>query len=640
MALSYPGVQVGRDENENKIIIRGNSPQGVLWRVEGIDVPNPNHFARPGAAGGGLSIFSAQLLAKSDFSIGGMSAEYGNAIAGAFDIKFREGNSQKQQHFIRAGVLGIDLSTEGPIKAGRSSYLVNYRYSTLGLMNYIRVYLKGERAINTFQDLSFNLVFNSKNRKNRTTLFGAGGDSEERFLPVEKPEERDLQILDNSEERIRFSKTGVIGLTHTRAISYRSSLKFVVAAIGSGIVRRTDTLDLADVRFRINTEDFIDKRVAATAVYEWKASPKINLKTGIIGNFIDYQFLKETYPRGNFNAAELTNLKKVFADGNGNTQTGQLYANAELKPTKNLRLQVGLHYLRLFLNNQQSIEPRFAAKYLLPKGQQVSFAYGLYSQLLPLATYFVVNRQTIDGKQVDSYYNKGLAFPQSHHFIGRYQKVTNNHWKMAAEVYLQAIQRVLIDPNNAAFWMLNYSDGCADGATIAEGSGQNYGLDVMAEKMFLGKYYLLATASVFDAKYTTANKTFNSGFNDGFGVSVTAGREFKTKIAVFQTGFRGMYNGGFRYSPLDAETSQRLRFFNPIIDEVNTLQAPIYYRIDARLACKFKIKNAAATASIDIQNVTANNNYSRAYYNRADNTLTLERKGVGLVPILAFGVGF
>ncbi len=171
VALSYPGVQRGENDTENQIVVRGNSPAGILWRLEGIDIPNPNHFAVIGSSGGGITVFSAQLLARSDFSTGGFAAEYGNAFSGVFDIHFRQGNFFKSSNRFRLSLLGIDLSKEGPIQKGRSSYLVNYRYSTLGLLSSMGIYLVGERVTNDFQDLSFNLVFKSKNNKSVHTVF-------------------------------------------------------------------------------------------------------------------------------------------------------------------------------------------------------------------------------------------------------------------------------------------------------------------------------------------------------------------------------------------------------------------------------------------------------------------------------------
>ena len=171
MAMGFPGVQASRD-NRSDIVIRGNSGIGLLWRLEGIDIPNPNHFARKGSSGGGITVFSVSMLDNSDFSTGAFPAEYGNAFSGVFDIHFRKGNREKREYSFRAGLLGLDFSTEGPLKKGRSSYLINYRYSTLGLLNQMGIHLVGPRVDNNFQDLSFNLYFPSENNKSTFTLWG------------------------------------------------------------------------------------------------------------------------------------------------------------------------------------------------------------------------------------------------------------------------------------------------------------------------------------------------------------------------------------------------------------------------------------------------------------------------------------
>ncbi len=134
MATSYAGV-VGTDDGNNGISIRGNTPNGLLWRMEGVDIPNPNHFANAASSGGGISILSAQLLSNSDFSTGAFAPEYGNALSGVFDLKLRKGNNEQWEHTVQAGILGLDLATEGPFsRKYKGSYLVNYRYSTLSIL--------------------------------------------------------------------------------------------------------------------------------------------------------------------------------------------------------------------------------------------------------------------------------------------------------------------------------------------------------------------------------------------------------------------------------------------------------------------------------------------------------------------------
>jgi hypothetical protein len=113
MATGFAGV-FAADDGNNSIVIRGNSPTGLLWRMEGMDIPNPNHFSTPGNSGGGISILSSQLLSNSDFVTAAFAAEYGNALSGVFDLRLRKGNNEKREYTLQAGVLGLNAAMEGP----------------------------------------------------------------------------------------------------------------------------------------------------------------------------------------------------------------------------------------------------------------------------------------------------------------------------------------------------------------------------------------------------------------------------------------------------------------------------------------------------------------------------------------------
>lgn len=358
VVLSYPGVQISADDNENQIVVRGNSPIGILWRLEGIDIPNPNHFAVIGSSGGGITVFSAQLLAKSDFNTGGFAAEYGNALSGAFDIHFRAGNEYKREHRIQIGLLGLDFSTEVPLKNNRLSYLINYRYSTLGLLSAVGINFVGERVTNKFQDLSFNLSFKSKNLKSVTTVFGIGGLSEEEYHPVAIASERDPLVSNHWEDRVRPANMAAIGVTNTYNINNRSYIKTVAALMASDIKVMNDTLSFTDVRFRYDSQRYMDKRFALSTAYTLKITDKLLMKSGILANFINFDFFKSTKLRGN--TSDINQIQSnTTVIGNGNTSTFQHYTQFSLLMSK-WRLNGGYHYLRLGINGSQSLEPRMS----------------------------------------------------------------------------------------------------------------------------------------------------------------------------------------------------------------------------------------------------------------------------------------
>ena len=112
MATNYAGVAVGAsDDLTNEIVVRGNSPRGVMWRLEGVEIPNPNHFSAMGNSGGGISMLSSSTLANSDFYTGAFPVEFGNALSGVFDLNLRKGNNEKREY---AFMLGVEVAEEGP----------------------------------------------------------------------------------------------------------------------------------------------------------------------------------------------------------------------------------------------------------------------------------------------------------------------------------------------------------------------------------------------------------------------------------------------------------------------------------------------------------------------------------------------
>lgn len=642
MAMAYPGVAQGADDNENDIIVRGNSAFGMLWRLEGIDIPNPNHFARPGTSGGGITVFSAQLMSRSDFSTGGMAAEYGNAISGAFDVRFRKGNMSERQHRFKFGVLGIDLATEGPLAKNKSSYLVNYRYSTLGLLTANGIYLVGERVENKFQDLSFNIAFDG-DEKNRFTVFGLGGLSREHYNPVADPLERDFENGSHWEDRIRDGNVGVLGATYTRLIDKQSYLKAGVALMGSEIEFFYDALDSLNNRSNYHDEKHNETRISTSVAYSRKMGVGWRFKTGMFFNYItDYDFYKKTVERSSISdiIEQNTNLS---INGQGSTQTFQYYAQFSKKVGANLTLNAGGHFMFLTLNNTYSVEPRFSVKYTPRPRHTVGLAYGLHSKVLPSASYFYAVQDTTAGVITEQFPNRNLPFVKSHHLIGSYNYSTSGGLRFTTEVYYQRLFNVPIstDPENF-YWMLNNSSNFPETTVESTGEGENYGVDVAIEKFFSSKVYFLLTGSVFKSYFYPKNgERYHSTYANDFVTGLTIGREFGFKKGrILQVGTRILYNGGNRYTPLDEAVSLAEKRYVQDLTRLNELQIPAYFRIDARIAYRFNAKKVSGNISLDIQNVLNYANNNGVGYNAETNELYFRNHTSGFVPVLAFQFDF
>ena len=635
VALSYPGVQRGENDTENQIVVRGNSPAGILWRLEGIDIPNPNHFALIGSSGGGITVFSAQLLARSDFSTGGFAAEYGNAFSGVFDIHFRQGNFFKSSNRFRLSLLGIDLSKEGPIQKGRSSYLVNYRYSTLGLLSSMGIYLVGERVTNNFQDLSFNLVFKSKNSKSVHTFFGIGGLSEEHYIPVENPAERVVGLSSHWEDRVRPANMGALGWTWTYLPDDKSYLKTVVALVSSRIERMSDTLNREDERYRYDTQKYLDTRLLSSITYNRKLNTRTMVKTGLIFNQIWFDFFKSTRARSNTSNINQTQFNTAV-QGSGNTQQFQQYAQLHYNLSDKLALNTGYHFLHLFANNSSSLEPRISLEYKPQSNQRLSLAYGLYGRALPLMAYYFTDT-------TGAYLNKNLKLLKAQHTILAYHFYTQNKMRIILEAYWQHLYNVPIRPEaRFTYWMLNESDEFPQFKTVSQGKGNNYGIDAAIEKLFSNSWYFLLNGSLMKGTFQTLNgETYNTRFNTVFSSSLSLGKEFPLrKGSILQIGGRFLLNGGFRYTPHDPVKSAQSGRYEALAGADFAQQVPSYQRLDARIAYRFNKKKLAGNVSLDVQNGLNRINPSRVGYDAVRNATYVVYDGSGVVPVLGVVLDF
>ncbi|KGE85611.1 MAG: TonB-dependent receptor [Phaeodactylibacter xiamenensis] len=601
MALGFSGVQGSRDAR-NDLIIRGNPGFGLLWRVEGIDVPNPNHFARRGASGGGISIFSVSVLSNSDFSTGAFPAMYGNAFSGVFDIQFRSGNKEQQEYSIRAGMLGLEFSREGPIKKGRSSYLFNYRYSTLGILNALGIRLVSLRDSNTFQDFSFKTDHRSKNGKHMFSFWGMGGLSDERRDPAEGgPEE--WQIYTDYLTRDFDTDMGIVGFSHSYLIDDKSYLKTSLAVQGQRILYQNDTLDQNEVPSLINDELYYNNRLTLTSYYNRKLSSSATMRLGAIatrmGYDYDFRYLVE-------------DAFTTYVDEEGSTLLLQPYGYVRWQLHPRWTVNAGLHAMFFTLNDTWSAEPRLGVQYQAGPGATLSLAYGLHSRIVPMASYFT----QVNGEQP----NLDLDLVKAHHFVLGYDQLVGTNKRLRMEAYYQRLFDVPVAADvNSTFSLLNHIDGFATRNLVSEGTGTNYGLDVTFEQFFSNRTFYILSGSLFSSTYEALNgETYSTRFDNTFATSFMGGREWPTgQRGTIQGSVRLMYNGGQRISPVLSPVRDPNDPLNPILDEANpySIRVDNFFRPDLRFAYRHDNEKNAWYISLDVQNFISRQNQDVLNYN-------------------------
>ncbi|RYY87326.1 MAG: TonB-dependent receptor, partial [Chitinophagaceae bacterium] len=484
MATAFPGV-FATDDGNNNIAIRGNSPTGLLWRMEGVDIPNPNHFASTGGSGGGISILSAQLLANSDFVTGAFAPEYGNALGGVFDLRLRKGNNERREYTLQAGLLGLNASMEGPFRKGYGgSFLINYRYSTLQLLNKLGVEIAGG-SIN-FQDLSYNFHLPTR-RAGTFTLFGFHGRSDQHTEP-------DLDSLkwETRSDRITgnfLSNTDVSGATHTISLGGRTSLR-TVAAYSSSRIRDDWSFIQDDFSRRLEYADnFRTRKGTLSSTLRYKLNAKGSIRAGVIGNLLSFRFFEEA------RAHEQAPLLKVI-DVSGNTLLLQAFAQAQYKVLSRVSIQGGLHYLDLTYNHSRALEPRASVKWQLSDRNSIAFGFGQHSQVQPLGVYFATSTQP-DGKT-----NRDLGLSKARHYVLSYQRALNRFLALKAEAYYQQLYNIPVSAyDSSTLSLLNVQSEYVTDPLVNVGTGRNYGLELSLEKYLDKAFYYTVSTSLFESKY-------------------------------------------------------------------------------------------------------------------------------------------
>lgn len=549
MATAYAGV-VGASDGNNTIVIRGNAPNGLLWRMEGVEIPNPNHFANVGAATGGISILSAQLLANSDFMTGAFPAEYGNALSGVFDLRLRRGNNQRAEHTIQAGVLGLDVSSEGPFRKGyKGSYLFNYRYSTLGLLSQLGLNIG--TGVTTFQDFSFN-IYLPTTKFGTFTLFGFGGLSGQNTDAVRDSTTWKSEY-DRYDERFAAS-TGAVGLTHSINIGRRAFLKTVSSGSGYRNQYRADYLSGAyapEPRYR-EQYTIIKSIISSTLTYKFNAQH--TLRAGLIGAQIGYDLFRNEWD------AERQRVLTTVRVSEQNTQTLQAFGQWNYRPSEQLTLNAGLHYLRLFLNGSDALEPRGSVQWAFRPGQSLSLGYGLHSQTQNPAVLFA-DQRIGDGAGPS---NRNLGFTRSHHLVLAYDRRLTDNLRLKAETYYQSLFNIPVSADTTdSFTLINYLDGLTTQRLVNTGTGRNYGLELTLEQFLNKGVYFLLSSSLYRSDYRGSDQVWRSSRFDGrHATSFLAGKEITTgSRGSFRNGTVGLnvklsYYGGYRETPIDGATSQ------------------------------------------------------------------------------------
>lgn len=634
MAQNFAGVS-GSNDARNDIIIRGNSPAGVLWRMEGIDIPNPNHYSTLGSTGGPVTILNTNTLKNSDFITSAFPAQYGNAVAGVFDLRMRNGNNEKYEFLGQVGFNGFEFGAEGPIsKKDKSSFLFNYRYSFIAIVQKLGLSVGTGNATPYYQDVNFKVNIPTK-KAGTFSLFGLGGESHITFPAIDDDKDNLYATNDGSLRDRKFnSLTGVTGLTHTYFFNPTASGKFLLAISGMDSKYQEEFYQSS----RPDTRAFYKKNTQIKTSVGYTFNKKFNAQNQLTAGFVadkSHLKLRQDYiPDG---STELT----TFFDTDVNVYLLRGYSNFSHRFNDKLSSNAGLYYQRFTLNNTQSIEPRFNIKYQLQPNQSISFGTGLHSQAQPLEVYYYQSKTT-GGQTVLT--NKELDFVKSFHNVIGYDINITKNLRLKTEIYGQYIYNAAVEKDPSSFSMLNSgADFYFPDKTnlVNEGKGYNYGAEVTLERFLNKGYYYLLTTSVFQSKYKGSDGVWrNTAFNTGFVANILGGKEFKMgKKGTVGIDTKLAYAGGQPYTPFDFSASAAARYVIFQKDKAYSLRNDPYLRWDLKFSYARNGKRVTQKWYIDLQNITNRENvYIRTLNPQTGTTNVINQ--IGFFPNVNYQITF
>ena len=621
--LSSAFAGVAGDVGTNAVAIRGNSPQFTQWRLEGVEIPNPTHFADlTGLGGGFLSALSTQVIGNSDFYNGAFPSEYSNALSGIFDMQIRNGNNQKYEHTFQLGILGIDLASEGPISRKHgSSYIFNYRFSTTSLATGNDMNLK-------YQDLSFKLNFPTR-KAGTFSIWGIG------LIDRYKPEAIDRDEWETQGDRqsgnTAFDKAAG-GLTHKYLINADTYIRSSLAATYSKDRTRADQMteddklvhvgDIRNSKWDIVFNSYLNKKFN---------SNHIN-RTGITVTGLQYDLDYKISP--NFG---LDVPMEQISKGNGGSCVLSAYSSSVINLSNHLTTSLGITAQYFTLNKNWTVEPRAALKWSFNPKHALALAYGLHSRREKLDYYFV--EQEANGKTES---NRYLDFSKAHHFGLTYDWNISSYMHLKVEPYYQYLFRIPVE-ENSSFSIINHQSFYLDRILKNRGSGVNYGIDITLEQYMKNGFYYMITASLFKSKYKAGDNIWrNTRLDKNYLLNILAGKEWmvgRNKQNVLSLNGRIFFQGGDRYTPVDEGKSMiehDIKF-----DETRAYSKKFDPSINGDISFSYRINKKKISHEFSIKMLNVGMRTGMHFYQYNEKTHKIEKKdGSGLIPNISYKIYF
>lgn len=623
---SFAGVANSQNA-ENDIIVRGNSPKYIQWQLEGLEISNPTHFGDQNGIKGGISALNNNLLAASDFYTGAFSPEYGNALSGIYDVRLRPGNNERFEAAVGFGLLGTDLTLEGPFKKGYGgSYLVNYRYSTVALINDLGL-VDVDGAL-SYQDATFKVVLPTK-RAGTFSIFGLSGLSGFEQADIEPDgqaiPDNGIVKANSTEDFIKDNYLFNVGVNHVLTLDKKSFINTSLSYSNTG--NSEDVFENSTLRTFDGMSDSVTNRnlnyrnrlknaaIRSSITYSRKLNPRNKIQAGTKYVFFNYNYDQQQFQ-------EETSSMFRLIDFNEDIGTIRNFVSWKHEFNDQITLVSGLHNVNVLLNNKHTLEPRAAVNWQLNKSNSLQFGYGSHSNMESVHNYFARVEQP-DGSTTQP--NKDLDLLKAHHYTLGFEKRINDNLRAKVEVYYQDLYNLPVANNDTSYYStINEGTDFKYVDLVNKGTGKNYGVELTLERSMDNNYYYMINTSLYESKYKSLeNVERNTQYNGKYLLNILAGKEFenlgKKGNQALAINTKLFFGGGRRIIPLlrDEEGNvdvdpENDRFWD--YDKAYENKLDDIFQLNISASYKWNKPKATHELFLDLVNVTDNSGRIFEYY--------------------------
>ncbi|MFT2011095.1 TonB-dependent receptor [Pontibacter sp. 13R65] len=653
---NFAGVANNPNGN-NDIIVRGNSPKYMQWRLEGVQITNPNHFADQGGIAGGISALNNNILASSDFSTGAFSPEYGDVLSGVYDVKLRSGNNEKVESVLGIGLLGTDLTVEGPFRKGYGgSFLLNYRYSTISLLT--KAGITNVKGNPNFQDGAFKIVLPAS-KLGTFSLFGLGGNSHALLDEVnpdiaETPGDRSM--LPGIREDIEIGSYLLnLGVNHTLSLGKNSYLQTTLAHSKEGI---KDQVFESNVKKEYNDAgEYVGEVVTnkhtnyisrlfkssyrGALTYHHKIDARNKIQVGSQYTLFDYDY-------GQSRLVEDAEARVSLIDFQETIGTLRNYISWKHRFNEAVTLVTGVHNMNVLYNKKSTLEPRLSLNWQLNTTNSFQVGYGKHSTMESPHNYFAKVKQE-DGSFTEPNHNLDLL--KAHHFVVGYEKRFSDVLVAKAEVYYQDLYNLPVEnKTNSTFATINEGPDFNYVELVNAGTGNNYGIELTLERFFKNNFYYLLNGTIYNSTYKTLEgKERNTPYNGKYLVNVLFGKEF-VKLGKHQNKTLGLnakafFGGGKNIIPLlrdekgnVAVNPEQNQFWD--YDKAYETSLGSLYRLTLSASYKWNRLKTTHEIYINLDNLTNAQGKLTEYYDSSKPGSVGHTTQIGFIPNLMYRLYF